>query len=77
MNNVAAILMDLSNAFDCLPHNILLCKLPSYGLTVNASKLMESYFSDRKSKSKLERLLAVGKKLKRSPPRFNSMPPSF
>ena len=29
----AAILMDLSKAFDCLPHNIFLLKLEYYGLT--------------------------------------------
>ena len=28
-------------AIDCLPHDILLCKLSSYGLTKNATKLME------------------------------------
>jgi hypothetical protein len=29
---VAAILMDLSKDFDCLPHDILLSKLAAYGL---------------------------------------------
>ena len=50
---VAAILMDLSKAFDCLPHNILLCKLSSYGLSENATKLMESYLSGRKQQIKI------------------------
>ncbi|KAH3858474.1 hypothetical protein DPMN_101098 [Dreissena polymorpha] len=45
---VAAIIMDLSKAFDCLPHNILLCKLASYGLSEKAPDTLRSYLSDRK-----------------------------
>ena len=36
----AAILMDLSKAFDCLPHDLLLEKLRAYGLPPNAVGLM-------------------------------------
>jgi hypothetical protein len=32
---VAAILMYLSKAFDCLPHDILLCKLSAYAYLQN------------------------------------------
>ena len=49
---VAAILMDLSKAFDCLPHDILLCKLSAYGLTDHSVKLMHSYLSNRKQQIK-------------------------
>ena len=39
--------MELSKAFDCLPHNLLLAKLQTYGVSEDAVKLIESYLSDR------------------------------
>ena len=45
---VAAILMDLSKAFDCLRHDLLLFKLKTYGISESALKLFESYLSNRK-----------------------------
>ena len=39
--------MDLSKAFDCLPHGLLIAKLRAYGLSEGAVKLLESYLKDR------------------------------
>jgi hypothetical protein len=36
---VAAILMDLSKAFDCFPHNLLIEKLKTYSLSDKALTL--------------------------------------
>ena len=44
---VGTILMDLSKAFDCLPHDLLLAKLKAYGFTMDSLKLMNSYLSGR------------------------------
>ena len=50
---VAAKLMDLSKAFDCLPHDLLLLKLKYYDLSENVLKLMKSYLTNRKQCVKL------------------------
>ena len=47
-NHVAAILMDLSKAFDCLPHSLIEAKLKAYGLSKNVVSLISSYLADRK-----------------------------
>ena len=48
-----AILMDLSKAFDCLPHPLLICKLHAYGVSLKSCELMISYLSYRKQRVKV------------------------
>ena len=45
--SAAAVLMDLSKAFDCLPHGLLIERLRAYGLFPDAIDLLSSYLSDR------------------------------
>ena len=48
-----AILMDLSKAFDCLPHPLLICKLHAYGFSLKSCELICSYLSNRKQRVKV------------------------
>jgi hypothetical protein len=47
----AGIFCDLSNAFDCVDHSLLLFKLKQLGINGLALKLMESYLSNRKQRT--------------------------
>ena len=41
------VFMDLSKAFDCLPHSLLIAKLHAYGVDLSACELLAEYLSHR------------------------------
>ena len=45
---VGAVLMDLSKAFDCLPHELLIAKMSAYGFDKDTLKFFYSYLKGRK-----------------------------
>ena len=47
--------MDLSKAYDCLPHDLLVAKLEAYGVGVGkaALNLISNYLSHRKQRTKI------------------------
>ena len=50
---IGAMLLDLSKAFDCLPHRLLLAKLKAYGFDDRACNLVCSYLSNRRQRVKV------------------------
>ena len=44
---VGTILMDLSKAFDCLPHELLIAKLEAYGFSQNSLNFIRNYLSGK------------------------------
>ena len=74
----AAVLMDLSKAFDCLPHGLLIKKLRAYRLAPEAIDLLSSYLSDRVQHVRLGSHTSTWKKyFKGCTISFNPMVPSF
>ena len=50
---VGTILMDLSKAYDCLPHELLVAKLEAYGVGKAALNLISNYLSHRKQRTEI------------------------
>ena len=50
-NSAGGILADLSKAFDCLNHNLLIAKLEACGFDVSALEFVNNYLKERKPKN--------------------------
>ena len=58
-----AILTDLSKAFDCILHNLLIAKLAVYGFDYQSLRIMESFLSNRQQRTKIHNAFVVILKL--------------
>ena len=52
-NVSGAVLTDLSKAFDCICHDLLIANLNPYGLSLSAEKLITDYLQNRKQRTKI------------------------
>ena len=60
---VGAVMMDLSKAFDCLRHDLLIAKLHAYGFSHDALSLIYSYLHSRQQRVKVNGSFSSWKQL--------------
>ena len=58
-----ALLTDLSKAFDCLAHDLLIAKLHAYGFDMNALRFINNYLSDRLQRIRINNTYSSWKEL--------------
>ena len=58
--NVCTIVKDLSKAYECIPHDLLTAKLEAHGLDKTSLNIFFDYLNNRKQRTKLAVLLALG-----------------
>ena len=58
---VGTIQMDLSKAFDCIPHDLLIAKLHAYGLSYDALTHIYTYLKNRKQPVKINNSISSHK----------------
>ena len=51
-----AVLTDLSKAFDCLSHKLLIAKLEAYGFDLKSLKLVYAYLAKRNQRVKINEI---------------------
>ena len=60
-NFVGAILMDLSKAFDCIPHDLLIAKMEAYGFSFDTLVFFYSYLKRRQQNVKINNVFGLFK----------------
>ena len=72
---VACVMMDLSKAFDSLPHGLLIAKLNAYGFSAQSCTFIQSYLSNREQRVKLGSKHSSWECLKRGVPQGSILGP--
>ena len=72
---VGTVLLDLSKAFDCLNHGLLLAKLKAYGFSTNAIRMVCSYLTGRRQRVKVNGSFSSWKEVKLSIPQGSVLGP--
>ena len=72
---VACISMDISKAFDCLPHCLTICKLHAYGFSMDACKFIASYLYKRKQRVKIGEIKSDWKEINKGVPQGSILGP--
>ena len=75
--NIGAILMDLSKAFDCIKHDLLLAQLGAYAFSREALRLVNSFLENRHQRVKINGSFSAYKQLSLGVPQSSVLGPLF
>ena len=70
-----ALLTDLSKAFDCLPHDLIIAKFHAYGFDKASLRLMHSYLSGRYQRVKINNSYSLWSLIKYGVPQGSILGP--
>ena len=72
-----ALLTDLSKAFDCVNHELLIAKLHAYGLDNSSLRLIHSYLKNRQQRLRFDNEFSTWSDIKDGVPQGSILGPLF